>query len=118
MTKVPPYHTDFEEHPAEYRDVYHSHDDCPDGRLILPHHRRSGTGGKPQCKKCAELTRSLTGPRRRVWGPAQHQTPAPSPSRALSEKASISKTRHLLSNLAVLFHASAFWCISAISLGF
>ena len=66
MTKVPPYHTDFEEHPAEYRDVYHSHDDCPDGKLILPHHRRSGTGGKPQCKKCAELTRSLTGPRRRV----------------------------------------------------
>ena len=60
MAKVPPYHTDFEEHPAEYRDVYHGHDDCPDGRLILPHHRRSGTGGKPQCKKCAELTRSLT----------------------------------------------------------
>ena len=41
MAKVPPYHTDFEEHPAEYRDVYHSHDDCPDGRLRLPHHRRS-----------------------------------------------------------------------------
>ena len=55
MAKVPPYHTDFEEHPAEYRDVYHGHDDCPDGRLILPHHRRSGTGGKPQCNKCAEL---------------------------------------------------------------
>ena len=57
MAKVPAYHTDFGEHPAEYRDVYHDHDDCPDGRLILPHHRSSGTGGKPQCKKCAELTR-------------------------------------------------------------
>ena len=57
MAKVPAYHTDFGEHPAEYRDVYHDHDDCPDGRLILPHHRSSGTGGKPQCKKCSELTR-------------------------------------------------------------
>jgi hypothetical protein len=46
MAKVPAYHTDFGEHPAEYRDVYHDHDDCPDGRLILPHHRSSGTGGK------------------------------------------------------------------------
>jgi hypothetical protein len=55
MAKVLAYHTDFEEHPAEYREVYHDHDDCPDGRLILPHHRSSGTGGKPQCKKCAEL---------------------------------------------------------------
>ena len=54
MAKVPPYNTDFEEHPAEYRDVYHDHDDCPEGRLILPHRRKSGYGGKPQCKKCAE----------------------------------------------------------------
>ena len=46
MAKVPPYSTDFEEHPAEYKNVYHDHDDCPDGRLILPHHRRSGTGDK------------------------------------------------------------------------
>ena len=60
MAKVPPYHTDFEEHPAEYRNVYHDHDDCLDGSLILSHHRKSGTGGKPQCKKCAEITRSLT----------------------------------------------------------
>jgi hypothetical protein len=50
MAKVPPYHTDFEEHPAEYRDVYHGHDDCPDGRLILPHHRRSGTGVNPNVR--------------------------------------------------------------------
>jgi len=50
MAKVPPYHTDFEEHPAEYRDVYHGHDDCPDGRLILPHHRRSGRGVNPNVR--------------------------------------------------------------------
>jgi hypothetical protein len=31
MTKVPPFHTDFDEHPAENREVYHDHDDCPDG---------------------------------------------------------------------------------------
>ena len=42
MAKVPPYHTDFEEHPAESRNVYHDHDNCPDGGLILPHHRKSG----------------------------------------------------------------------------
>ena len=35
MAKVPPYHTDFEEHPAEYRNVYHDHDDCPDGSAII-----------------------------------------------------------------------------------
>ena len=56
MAKVPPYHTDFEEHPAESRKVYHDHNNCPDGRLILPHHRKSGTGGKPLCKKCAKMS--------------------------------------------------------------
>lgn len=60
MAKVPPYHTDFDEHPAEHRNVYHDHDDCPDGALILSHHRKSGTGGKPECKKCAEMNRSPT----------------------------------------------------------
>ena len=60
MAKVQPYHTDFEEHPAEHRNVYHDRDDCPDGGLILPHHRMPGTGGKPCCKMCAELTGSLT----------------------------------------------------------
>ena len=58
MAKVPPYHTDFDEHPVERRNVYHDHDDCPDGALILLHHRKSGMGGKPQCKKCAAMTRS------------------------------------------------------------
>jgi hypothetical protein len=56
MAKVPPFHTDFKEHPPEKREVYHDHDDCPDGGLILPYHRSSGTGGKRQCKKCADLS--------------------------------------------------------------
>jgi hypothetical protein len=60
MAKVPPYHTDFDEHPAEHRNVYHDHDDCPDGALILLHHRKSDTGGKPECKKCVEMNRSPT----------------------------------------------------------
>ena len=47
MAKVPPHHTDFEEHPAESRNVYHDHDNRPDGSLIPSHHRKSGTGGKP-----------------------------------------------------------------------
>ena len=55
MAKVPPFHTDFKEHPPEKREVYHDHDDWPDGGLLLPHHRSSGTGGKRYCKKCAEL---------------------------------------------------------------
>ena len=55
MAKVTPYHTDFEEHSAESRNVYHDHDNCPDGGLILPHHRKSGNGDKPLCKKCAKM---------------------------------------------------------------
>ena len=49
MAKVPPYLTDFDEHPAEHRNVYHDHDDCGDGALVLLHHRKSGTGGKAEC---------------------------------------------------------------------
>jgi hypothetical protein len=44
MAKVPSYHTDFEEHSADHGNVYHDHDNCPDGGLLLPHHRKSGTG--------------------------------------------------------------------------
>jgi hypothetical protein len=57
MAKVSPFHTDFDEHPVENREVYHDHDDCPDGGMLLPHHRISGTGGKRPCKKCTELGR-------------------------------------------------------------
>ncbi len=50
MAKVPPFHTEFDEHPAENRKVYHDQDD-----------RRSGTGGKRQCKKCVALTNRAKG---------------------------------------------------------
>jgi hypothetical protein len=41
MAKVHPYHTDFEDHPAEDWNVYYDRDDCPDAGLILPHHRKA-----------------------------------------------------------------------------
>ena len=57
MAKVAPFHTELQDHPASQRAVYHDHDDCPDGALILPHHRKPGTGGKIHCSKCAEMSR-------------------------------------------------------------
>ena len=45
MAKVAPYHTDSPEYPPEHRNVYHDHDDCKDGKKILPRHRLNGTGG-------------------------------------------------------------------------
>jgi hypothetical protein len=53
--KVLPYHTNSLEYPPEHRNVYHDHDDCPDGKRILLRHRVNGTGGKPRCMKCIEL---------------------------------------------------------------
>ncbi len=37
--KVAPYHTNSTEYPPEHRNVYHDHDDCPDGKRIKPQHR-------------------------------------------------------------------------------
>ena len=55
MAKVPPYHTNSTEYPPSHREVYHDHDDCPDGRRIKPQHRLAGTGSKPRCKECIQL---------------------------------------------------------------
>ena len=55
MAKVASFHTDLQDHPASQRRVYHDHDDCPEGALLLPHHRKSGTGDKTHCSKCAEM---------------------------------------------------------------
>ena len=52
MTKVWPYHTNSLEYPPEHRNVYHDHDDCPDGKKIKPEHRERGDGGKQRCKEC------------------------------------------------------------------
>jgi hypothetical protein len=55
MARVPSYNTDSPEYPPEHRNVYHDHDDCKDGKKILPKHRKSGTGGKQRCKECIKL---------------------------------------------------------------
>jgi hypothetical protein len=56
MAKVPAYHTNSPEYPPKHRNVYHDHDDCPDGKRILERHRITGsTGGKPRCDECIKL---------------------------------------------------------------
>jgi hypothetical protein len=55
MAKVGPYNTDSLEYPPEHRNVYHDHDNCPEGNKILLKHRESGTGGKERCKDCIKL---------------------------------------------------------------
>jgi len=55
MTKVAAYHTDSTEYPPEHRNVYHDHDDCPDGRRIKKEHRKSGTANRPRCDACIDL---------------------------------------------------------------
>jgi hypothetical protein len=56
MTKVDPYHTiNPESQNPGHRDVYHDHDDCPQGRRILPQDRRPGTGNRPRCDDCIRL---------------------------------------------------------------
>jgi hypothetical protein len=52
MAKVSPYPTNSTEYPPEHRNVHHDYDNCPDGKLIKPEHRVSGTGNKPRCKEC------------------------------------------------------------------
>jgi hypothetical protein len=54
-TKDPPYHTNSEEYPPRERNVYHDHNDCPDGRRILRQHREVGTAGRPRCAECIRL---------------------------------------------------------------
>jgi hypothetical protein len=55
MAKVSAYHTNSPEYPPKNREVYHNHDDCPDGKRIQAKHRENGTGGKPLCKECSKL---------------------------------------------------------------
>jgi hypothetical protein len=55
MAKVNPYHTNSHEYPPKHREVYHDHDNCPDGKRIEYKHKESGTGGKPRCDACIKL---------------------------------------------------------------
>jgi hypothetical protein len=43
------------EEPPKHREVYHDHEDCPEGKKIKPEHRENGTNGKPRCKECIKL---------------------------------------------------------------
>ncbi len=54
--KVAPYHTTTPEAgDPGHRDVYHDHNDCSDGKRILPQNKVSGTGGRPKCDECKTL---------------------------------------------------------------
>jgi hypothetical protein len=56
MAKVYPYHTITpEQGEPGHRNVYHDHDDCPDGKRIEPQNRRSGTDNRPRCDACIAL---------------------------------------------------------------
>jgi hypothetical protein len=55
MAKIASYHTDSPEYPPSHRNVYHDHSDCPDGKKILPQHRKPGTAGRPRCDECKKL---------------------------------------------------------------
>jgi len=57
MAKVSPYYTVTPENdPAtHHRNVYHDHDDCPDGRRIKQEHRKPGTASRPRCDECIRL---------------------------------------------------------------
>ena len=49
--KVYPYHTILTEDPVN-REVYHDHDDCPDGKRIQAQHKRAGTANRRRCQEC------------------------------------------------------------------
>jgi hypothetical protein len=55
MAKCPPYHTATNETAYGQRNVYHDHDDCPDGRQIEDKNWRSGANGRPRCDECKQL---------------------------------------------------------------
>jgi hypothetical protein len=55
MSKVGAYHTTSPEYPPEHRNVYHDHDNCPDGKRIKPQHKVDGKGGRPRCDECVRL---------------------------------------------------------------
>jgi hypothetical protein len=47
--KVAPWH-------SVKSDVHHNHTECNTGNNIESENRRSGTGGKPLCKECKDLS--------------------------------------------------------------
>jgi hypothetical protein len=55
MANADAYHTNSREYPPKHREVYHDHDDCPDGKWIKARHRLTGTDGKNRCEQCKKL---------------------------------------------------------------
>ena len=55
MAIVYPYHTNSMEYPPKHRNVYHNHDNCPDGKHIKPQHKEQGTANRPRCDECIRL---------------------------------------------------------------
>ena len=57
VAKVGPYYTITPESgEPRHRDVYHDHDNCSDGRRILPKHKVRGMGGRTKCDECKSLS--------------------------------------------------------------
>lgn len=54
--KIAPFHTVTPEEEDGHRDVYHDNSDCHYGRAIKPENRVPGTGGRPKCDRCKELS--------------------------------------------------------------
>jgi hypothetical protein len=52
--KVSPFHTTTPEEEAGHRDVYHDQSECHYGKAIK--HPVAGTGGRPKCDRCKELS--------------------------------------------------------------
>jgi hypothetical protein len=52
MAKVPPFHSKLEQD----RNVYHDESTCTEGNNIEPRNRVSGTGGRPKCSRCREIS--------------------------------------------------------------
>ena len=60
MTKIAPYHTDTVDYPRDVRNVYHDHNDCPDGESIQSWHRKDGDGKKPHCRVCKKIAKHIS----------------------------------------------------------
>jgi hypothetical protein len=52
MAKVAPFHSKR----TQDRNVYHNNDKCMEGNNIETRNRVSGTGGRPLCNRCSQLS--------------------------------------------------------------
>jgi hypothetical protein len=52
MSKVAPFHSKLKQD----RNVYHDESRCTEGNNIEPRNRVAGTGGRPKCSRCREIS--------------------------------------------------------------